>query len=423
MKKIILIILIISALSEISAQEWKLKTNLTTNALFDIFFVNKMNGWIVGENGIVLRTSNGGDTWIGQKSNTTVSLRSVFFVDSLNGYVVGSDGKIIKSTDGGANWEIQASGTKFYLFNVFFISKEIGWVVGGNTFNGTIMKTTDSGMTWEKMIDSTAGSFQAVYFIDEKEGWVVGGESFFDNLKRHKILHTTDDGNSWQDFSDHSKLGPLVDVRFLNKQFGWASGFSPSGWGILKTTNKGLIWENSRIQHGDLAWGDYYKSIAAVDLDNIWVASLDTIYQSSDSGISWNANSRDSKTSIGSINFIDKNTGWAVGSNGSIWKYDGNIVSVWDDKIKSNKNSILENSFPNPANPTTHIKYFVANESYVRLKIYNLLGAEVKTLVNEYKLSGNYEVVFDGSKFSSGVYYYSIIIGSYTKTKQLILIK
>ncbi len=290
-------------------------------------------------------------------------------------------------------------------------------------FTGTLLKTTDSGQTWGKMIDSTSGSFRAVHFIDEREGWVVGGKSFFDNFELNKILHTTDGGNSWINLSDQSRPGPLVDVYFLNGKCGWASGYSPGGRGILYTNNGGLTWTDRRIQRGDLAWSDYYRSMAIVDSNNIWVATEDTIYQSSDGGNTWRANNRESNSYIGSIYFADKNNGWAVGVGGSIWKYNGNIVSVQDGKSTINKNSILENCFPNPANPTTHIKYFVEKGSFVKLKVYNLLGQEVITLVNEYKLPGYYEVVFEGSKLSSGVYYYSIILDSYSEVKKLILIK
>lgn len=377
----------------------------------------------MGNNGTILRTINGGSAWSIQESNTTVFLRSVFFVDSLNGYSVGDNGRIIKSNDGGLNWKVQSNGTNLLLSNVFFINEEIGWVVGGNLFTGTIMKTTDSGLTWRKMIDSTAGSFRAVHFRNDKEGWVVGARSLFDNLEPNKILHTTDGGTTWYDFSDRSKPGPLVDVHFLNRKFGWASGFSPTAQGILYTNNSGLTWEYRRIQHGDLGWGDYYRSMAVVDSNNIWVATDDTIYQSSNGGISWETNSMQSQKHLGSIYFVDKKNGWAVGVEGSIWKYDGNIVSIKDENLTSNKKLILENCFPNPANPTTHIKYFVEKETFVKLKLYNSLGQEVITFVNEHKLPGSYEVVFDGSKLSSGVYFYRLESAGKAAIQKMLLLK
>jgi len=420
-KKLFICLLLLSIV-KIIAQEWKLQYTPTAEALFDVFFIDKMKGWVVGNNGIVLRTTDSGKTWLQQESGTMVNLRSVFFVDSLNGYSVGSGGRIIKSTDGGKTWAIQSSGTNLYLSNVFFINTKIGWAVGGELFNGTILKTTDSGLIWKKMIDSTAGSFRAVHFINEKVGWVVGARSLFDNFEPHRILHTTDGGITWQNLSDFTRPGPLVDVHFLNQKSGWVSGFSPNARGILYTNNGGLTWTDIRIQRGELSWSDYYRSLAVVDSNNIWVATNDTIYRTINGGIFWNATRIQSAKGLCSIYFFDNHNGWAVGVEGSIWKYDDNIVSIHSEKRVKNK-SILEDCYPNPANPIAHIKYYLEKESYINLILYNLLGQEVVTLVKEYKLPGYHETIFDGSKLPSGVYFYSIILDSNFESKKLLLIK
>jgi hypothetical protein len=90
----------------------------------------------------------------------------------------------------------------------------------------------------------------------------------------------------------------------------------------------------------------------------------------------------------------------------------------------------LSQNFPNPFNPVTNIKYHLAKEGFVTLKIYNLLGYEIATLVNEYKPQGNYDVMFDVSKLSagkqglaSGVYIYKIQAGNFSDTKKFILMK
>lgn len=422
MKKTLFIFLVIT-LYNISAQEWKKQNSPTSEALYDVFFIDKMKGWAVGNNGVVLRTTDSGNPWIKQESGTKEMLRSVFFVDSLNGYSVGSNGRIIKSTDGGLSWKVISGGTNHLLSKVFFLNKDLGWIVGGASITGSILKTTNSGLTWEKMIDTTAGTFRGVYFIDDKNGWVVGAGSFFDNLEPHRILRTTDGGITWQNLSDRTRPGPLVDVYFFNSNCGWAAGYSPSGRGILYTNNGGLTWSDRRIQRGELAWSDYYRKLAVVDSNNLWVATEDTIYQSIDSGNNWKANSRESANFISSIYFVDKNNGWAVGVEGSIWKYNGNIVGVHNEKIITTKNSYLEDCYPNPANPSTNIRFFISKESFVRLQIYDILGQKIATIVEEYKLPGTYTVTFDGSKLSSGVYFYSIIFDSYLKTKKLILIK
>jgi len=84
--------------------------------------------------------------------------------------------------------------------------------------------------------------------------------------------------------------------------------------------------------------------------------------------------------------------------------------------------SLLQN-YPNPFNPRTTIRYLIPHKSFVNITVYDMLGREVSKLVNEEKLSGSYEVQFDGSKLSSGVYFYRLHAGSYFKTKKLMLIK
>jgi hypothetical protein len=83
----------------------------------------------------------------------------------------------------------------------------------------------------------------------------------------------------------------------------------------------------------------------------------------------------------------------------------------------------LSDNFPNPFNPTTRIKYQIPELSKVKLTVFNLLGVKIATLVNEEKPAGVYEVVFDGTGLSSGVYFYRIETGRYSDTKKLLLLK
>ena len=93
-------------------------------------------------------------------------------------------------------------------------------------------------------------------------------------------------------------------------------------------------------------------------------------------------------------------------------------------------------NFPNPFNPITKIRYTIAppnlrlqrnpygkREDFVQLKIYDILGNEVATLVNETKPAGEYEVEFDGNKLPSGIYYYRLHAGNFSETKKLVLMK
>ena len=91
--------------------------------------------------------------------------------------------------------------------------------------------------------------------------------------------------------------------------------------------------------------------------------------------------------------------------------------------VVSPLNYSLEQNYPNPFNPNTMIKYSIPEDGSVKLKVYNLLGEEVITLINSFQKAGRYEIVFDASKLASGVYYYRIETQKYTSVKKMILMK
>ena len=101
----------------------------------------------------------------------------------------------------------------------------------------------------------------------------------------------------------------------------------------------------------------------------------------------------------------------------------GNNTTSIDLNNHIPNNSKLSNNYPNPFNPSTNISYEIKESSNVTIKIYDLLGNEIKTLVNDFKNPGKYIINFDGSNLSSGTYFYKIITNNFSKTKKMLLIK
>lgn len=93
-----------------------------------------------------------------------------------------------------------------------------------------------------------------------------------------------------------------------------------------------------------------------------------------------------------------------------------------EEKFNLNDYELTQN-YPNPFNPSTQINYNVGEGGFVNIKVYNILGIEVGTLVNEYKSAGSYQVSFDGQDLTSGVYIYSLTVNNFTKTRKMILEK
>lgn len=100
-----------------------------------------------------------------------------------------------------------------------------------------------------------------------------------------------------------------------------------------------------------------------------------------------------------------------------------NKINGVDAKEYYPNNYSLSQNYPNPFNPSTVIKYQIIKAGYVTLKIYNVLGKEIKTLVNEEQAKGSYSINFNSSSFPGGVYFYQIRSGSYSATKKMVLLK
>ena len=102
---------------------------------------------------------------------------------------------------------------------------------------------------------------------------------------------------------------------------------------------------------------------------------------------------------------------------------DTSLITGVNDKPYSVFNYKLEQNYPNPFNPTTNIRFQIPESGMVTLKVYNILGKEVATLVKEERSAGSYEVEFDASSLPSGVYFYQLKAGSFIKTNKMILLK
>ena len=120
--------------------------------------------------------------------------------------------------------------------------------------------------------------------------------------------------------------------------------------------------------------------------------------------------------------FLNQNLGYAGGNAGIFLRW-GPPVGVQPVSNNTPDNFVLEQNYPNPFNPTTTIKYSIPEASFVTLKIFDAVGNEVQTVVNENQSAGNYLKYIDMTSFSSGIYFYSIKAGNFTETKKMIMIK
>jgi hypothetical protein len=194
--------------------------------------------------------------------------------------------------------------------------------------------------------------------------------------------------------------------------------FACTWGGVYLSTNNGSNWTQSGLTN------KWVNSIVGIG-GNLFAETKDSIYLSTNNGTNWTAVSNSLANPY--LNCISvSGTDLLVGTNdGGIWRrpLSEMITGVEDKTNVLPKNFSLSQNYPNPFNPTTTIHYSVPKTSFVTIKVYDMLGKEIATLVNQEKSAGNYTVQFNGSNLSSGIYFYRMRSGNFVETKKLLLLK
>lgn len=410
MKKIVFVFTFLLTLSFAANSQdgWYLQNPTSENNFYEeAYFVNSNIGWIVGYNGVIQKTTDGGINWVSQFSGTTNHFLSVFFRDSLNGIIVGSNdgwsnGIILRTTDGGTNWNQQTSGIIQPLTSVYFYDFNHGVAVG---YNGLILKTSDGGLQWDIVQSGTTSAFMDISFSDANHGFALGqtdilaktsdgGESWIvdylgtgrefysittidsNNLYivgSNIILKTTDGGSTWVSTNPPFQLS---DVCFLNSDIGIAVGSDGINYGLngvmLKTTDAGIHWDIQSYKQMNPLWGT-----SRIDSNSLCVVGQSsTIQISDDLGNSWNSMQNDIYDNIKKVFFIDNNYGYAVGSGRLIKTYNSGMN--WQTQNLGITNQVNDINFLD----TTHA-YIVGNGGIFGTTTNAGLTWEIRQIFNE----------------------------------------
>ena len=331
----------------------------------DVFFLNNNLGWRVGHRnseGRVHRTTTGvSGAW---QSLITVPevLSSVMFINENLGWVVGSNGRIYNSTDGGTNLTIQNSGTTKDLSSVYFINSSIGWCVGDGDGQAIILKTLNGGQTWSSTLPQNITKLYSIYFWDTNIGWACGSISSSSSDKG-VILYTDNGGETWEVQHIENNCTELYDIDFVSNTTGWVVG---SNGVILKTKSgeddlefKPLANMNyARFGAGYTFDGNYIYSVSGGISDSPWLSkSIDRYnltndtwtefttgliprgycsaeYVSSQNKIYiFNGNTYTGVTYTDTIEIVNAGTGTISYSASNPYPVEYGGSAVWNDKI------------------------------------------------------------------------------------------
>ncbi len=234
---------------------WAERTSGTTENLRKVSFTHPDTGIAIGDNGTIVRTTNGGETWISQKSCTTKNLKSISFFNSKIAIAVGDSGTILRTIDGGNYWIKQESDITGHLYSISYINTNI-WIAGGQI--GKLFQSTDGGITWIEQQNVVPNNINAIFFVDSTYGISVGDAG--------TILLTTNGGKNWIK-KQHWIIHDLKDVFFTNRELGTIVGNDGT---IFRTIDGGESWTSQMSGVYDYIYGD--------DLCGVFFCNSDTGY-------------------------------------------------------------------------------------------------------------------------------------------------
>ena len=303
---------------EVSAQDAWVATRVAPvgRDLNTVFFLDSKRGWVGGDEGFLSRTDDGGKSWIQQSVGTGDAINDIFFRDKEDGFLLAGNA-IFVSRDSGIRWSEARrflpkdfDGASVELYSVRFPSKKKGWVVGSisrrdRVIDSILINTVDGGDTWQRQSAPSKLELIHLDFDNEKRGWIVGAGG--------TILKTEDAGLTWTK-QNAGTTSTIYHIEIRNDKRGWAVGERGT---ILRTTDGGATWDPVQIEAKSTL-----LSVQFLGEDDGWaVGRGGTILRSGDGGRSWVQQVSSTKQNLYAL-YFNKKIGWAVGGDGIVLRYE-----------------------------------------------------------------------------------------------------
>ncbi len=386
---------------------------------YSLKFENSSTATLVGEGGLIMKTTDNGITWSEKTSNVSSVLFGVATLGTI-AVAAGENGVVLRTTDNGDNWETVLPGTIENLNDAEIIAGTRAIVCGNN---GEIFLSEDAGLSWTDISSGTTSNLTDILFLNADNGFIVGASS--------TLLHTTDGGSSWQN----------VDLSFTNSDFNAIAALDAANLFIVGNSGALFISNDAgETWYGQMGFSyeNNFNDIVFFDALSGTIAADDgLILFTTDGGQSWYPGETSSIRSgydFYSVAFSSPSNGISIGSNGvDVYSTDGG--QTWSE-TPSPSNIVLNRdipkfslgqNYPNPFNPVTMINFEMPSDGNMSLKVYDITGKEVITLAEGYKTRGSYSISFNGSGLSSGVYIYKLTVNSgssnINEVKKMILTK
>lgn len=379
--------------------------------------------------------------------------------------LAGTDGGLVRSTDGGVYWSNTGGGLPYSNVRALLSVESYPFDVLAGMVSGRISMSTNFGNNFTGFpTDSVQlpflASINCILERSNSSNYLVGTERGMYLLPQYYPLSTWIAINAGLPSSE-TKVRAIVENNgeifagtnsgvFQLNGFSWDEkniGLTNTNVMALAETNGYLIAGTSQGSIGGIYISTDNGNNWTFSLNDAWVTSILTIgsnilvgshgngvWRSTNYGNNWTQINEGFTTGAYKVMSLGLDNQYLfAGTFGSnIWRRPlSQVVTGIEDESKIQPEEYsLEQNYPNPFNPSTTIKYTIPSvistegrKLNVQLRVYDILGTEVATLVNEDKPAGSYEVNFNASEFSSGVYFYKLQTGEFSSTKKMILIK
>jgi photosystem II stability/assembly factor-like uncharacterized protein len=398
----------------------------STALMFDIQTLpNSSKVWAVGRpfsstTKEIFYSSNAGVNWTTYDLGVTGDFFSISMINQNTGYISGQNSKVLKTTNGGVSWvtKTNPSGSNYSLYNIEFLDENTGFtfvnlatVPGGNVF-----KTTDGGNSWTQF--TTGGTSENIIsadMVDANTGYCTY------NPSNKPVYKTTNGGLNWVPLTT-GLTGNIKDVKAVTGDIVYVCQSSGTQR-VAKTTNGGANWTLITLPIAIDATSLDFK-----DANTGYVCGNSTtgICRTTDGGNSWSFQNAHTITLV-KVHVSAGDTVYAIGGNTAILRAIGSSLT---GNINFSGNTVpqeytLGQNYPNPFNPFTKINFALPKTGRASLKVFDVTGRLVSVLLNDLDMNaGKVTVDFNGSELSSGIYFYSIVVdNSFTATKKMILVK
>lgn len=371
----------------------------------------------------------------------TLTTRAEYLRGIVQGGMTGTRGTFFRSTNYGETWSNWGNvpAEIEYLVDLHFFNPDSGFVVALGSWPGehpSILRTTDGGITWTSATDPDSMTIlRSIHFGNASVGLSVGYQ-YLNQITSGLILRTTDGGATWE-----RTVIPQVDnftgVAFTDDSTAYVSGILATMNGVVyTTTNAGADWQSVDIPGDSLL----LEGICFAPNTTTGIVCGERIAQgeflpfasrTTDGGLSWTPATipdlPDSSALVGGW-LLDEETGYLVGGNvytqaTILHSTNGGVTSVVEEADAVADQFDLSQNYPNPFNPSTSIVFSIPQTSDVDLRMFNILGEEVGTLVSRVLDAGRYRVRWDASGVPGGVYLCRLQAGSFTEMKKLLLLR